>query len=125
MVKGGQVGLSLRSMYQDLGIPMKIEKQSDCSTASSLTDQLGAGQRTKHSDTRYFWIQERVQDGDLCIKKVLAAKNCADVGTKPVSAFSTTTTLQVCKIGISMDLPLHYKVKARQPMMDLVKGLQH
>ena len=25
MVKGGQVGLSLRSMYQDLGIPMKIE----------------------------------------------------------------------------------------------------
>ena len=25
VVKGGQVGLSLRSMYQDLGIPMKIE----------------------------------------------------------------------------------------------------
>ena len=54
MVKGGQVGLSLRSVYQDLEIPMKIEIQSDCSTASSLTDQLGAGQRTKHSDTRYF-----------------------------------------------------------------------
>ena len=26
VVKGRQVGLSLRSMYQDLGIPMKIEK---------------------------------------------------------------------------------------------------
>ena len=26
VVKGGQVGLSLRSFYQDLGIPMKIEK---------------------------------------------------------------------------------------------------
>ena len=43
MVKGGQVGLSLRSTYQDLGIPMKIEMQSDRSTANSLTDQLGAG----------------------------------------------------------------------------------
>ena len=42
VVKGGQVGLSLRSMYQDLGIPMKIEIQSDSSTANSLTDRLGA-----------------------------------------------------------------------------------
>ena len=57
MVKGGQVGLSLRSMYHDLGIPMKIEIQSDSSTSNSSTDRLGAGQRTKHIDTRYFWIQ--------------------------------------------------------------------
>ena len=91
--KGGQVGPSMRSMFQDLGIPMKIEIQSDSSTANSLTDRLGAGQRTKHTDTQYFWMQERVQDGDLRIKKVLTAKNCADVGTKPVSIFSTTTTL--------------------------------
>ena len=65
---------------------MKIELQSDSSTANSLTDRLGAGQRTKHIDTRYFWIQERVLYGDLSIKKVLTAKICADVATKPVSA---------------------------------------
>ena len=86
VVKGGQVGLSLRSMHRDLGIPMKIEIQSGSSMANSLTDRLGAGQRTKHIDSRYFWIKERVQDGDLSIKKVLTAKNCEDVGTKPVSA---------------------------------------
>ena len=61
VVKGGQVGQSLRSTNQNLGIPMKIEIQSDSSTANSLTDRLGARQRTKHIDTRYFWIQERVQ----------------------------------------------------------------
>ena len=33
VVKGGQVGLSPRSLYQDLGIPMKIEIQSDSATA--------------------------------------------------------------------------------------------
>ena len=86
VVQGGQFGLSLRSMYQDLGIPMRIEIKSDSSTANSLTDRLRAGQRTKHIDMQYFWIQERVQDGDLSIKKVLTAKNCADVGTMPVSA---------------------------------------
>ena len=56
VVKGGQVGQSWGSMYQDLGIPMKIEIQSDSSTANSLTDRLGAGQRTKH--TRFFWNKE-------------------------------------------------------------------
>ena len=86
MVKGGQVGLSLRSIHQDLEIPMKVEMQSDHSTANSLTDRLGAGQRTKHIDMRYLWIQEGVQDGDLSNKKVPTAKNCADVGEKPVSA---------------------------------------
>ena len=74
MVKRGQVGLSLRRVYQDLGIPMKIEIRSGSSTANSLTDRLGAGQRTKHIDTRYFWVQERVQEGDLSIKQVPTAK---------------------------------------------------
>ena len=86
VVKGGQLGLSLRSVYQELGISMKIKKESDSSTANSLTDGLGAGQRRTHIDTRYFWIQERVQDGDFSIKKVPTVKNCADVGTKTVSA---------------------------------------
>ena len=96
MVKGGQVGWSLRSMYQDLGIPMKIEIQSDSSTANSLGDRLGAGQRTKHTDTRYFWILRRLKDGDLSLKKVLPAKNCADAGTKPVSA---SVRQQHCKFA--------------------------
>ena len=81
-------------MSQDLGSPMKIETQSDSSTADSLTDRLGAGQRTKHIDTRYFWMQERVQDGDLSIKKVPTAKKCADVGTKPGSYCNNIASLQ-------------------------------
>ena len=43
---------------------MKIEIQSDSSTSNSLTDRLGAGQRKKHIDMRYSWIQERVPDGE-------------------------------------------------------------
>ena len=96
MVKGCQVGLSLRSIYQYMGSPMKIEIQSDRPMGNSLADRLGAGQRTKHIDTLYFWIQERVHDGDLSIKKVPIAKNCADVGTKPVSA---SVLQQHCKFA--------------------------
>ena len=76
---------------------MKVEIQSDNSAANSLTDRLGARPRTKHIDTRYFWVQERVQDGDLSIKKVSTAKNCADVGTKPVTA--SVVLQQHCKFA--------------------------
>ena len=80
----GQVGLSLRSTNMDLGIPMKVEIHRDNSTENSVTDRLGV--RTEHIDTRYFWVQERVQDGDLTIKRVRTAKNCPDVGMQPVLA---------------------------------------
>ena len=45
VVNGGEVGPALRSINHDLGIPMKVETQNDSSTANSLTDRLGAGQR--------------------------------------------------------------------------------
>ena len=96
VMKGDQIGLSLLSVYQDLGIPMKIERQSDSSTANSSLDRLEAGHRTKHIATRYFWMQERVKDGDFSIKKVLTGKNCADVGTKP---FFASVLQQRCKFA--------------------------
>ena len=112
VVKGGQVGPALRSIYQDLGIPMKLDIQSDSSTVNSLTDRLGAKQRTKHIDTQYFWIQERVFDGDLSIKKVPTAKNCADVGTKPVSAPIRQHNCKFagCGTRLTVDPTLHYKM---------------
>ena len=42
LVKGGQVGFSLKSTYQDLGIPMKFGILSDSLTAKSLTDRFGS-----------------------------------------------------------------------------------
>ena len=54
-----------------------------------------------------------------------AAKNCADVGTKPVSA-SATATLQVYGIGIllTIDPTLHYKMMAGELVIDLVKNTE-
>ena len=68
----------------DLGIQMDVDIQSYSSTASSLTDGLGAPRTNRN--VFLFWAQQRVHDGDQSIKTVLTAKICADVGTKPVSA---------------------------------------
>ena len=111
MVKGGQVGQSLRYVCMDLGIPMKVEIQSGRSTSNSLMDRLGAGPRTKHIDTRYCWVQERVQDGDLSVMKVLSAKKLCRCWNGTSLCFCTATTLQVCRIGIPLTVdpapPLH------------------
>ena len=89
------VRLSFRSICMDLGVPMKGEILIESSTSNFLTARFGAGPRTKHIDSRHFGVQERVHDGDLSINKVLTAKNCADFGTKPVSA----SLLQHCKFA--------------------------
>ena len=90
MVTGGHTGLSLRSEHTDLGIHMNVETDSYSSTSNSLTDRLGAGPRTETHGHDFLGVQQRVRDGDLSLKKVPTAKHGADVGTKPVSAYSTT-----------------------------------
>ena len=107
VVRRGQVGLSLRSIYQDLGIPMKVEIQSDSTTANCVTDRLGAGQRTKHIDTRYFWSPERVQDGDISIKEVPTAKNCCRFWNEDSSCCCTTTVLASLQDWYSADHGSH------------------
>ncbi|CAK0815838.1 unnamed protein product, partial [Prorocentrum cordatum] len=85
VVKGAAVALMLRSIYEDFGDNMEARVLSDSTTAGSLADRLGVGQRTKHIQTRFLWVQERVQDKDLKVVKVHTSRNLADLATKPVS----------------------------------------
>ena len=70
--------------------------------ASSLTDRLGAGQRTKHIDTRHLWIQERVQDGDISNQEGAYSEELRRWWNEASLCFSTATTLQVCRIGMPL-----------------------
>ena len=73
-------------MYMDLGIPMKVEIQSDRSMENSLTDRLGQDpERSKliHENLGYknaFKVVISV------LKRVPTAKKFTNVGTTPVSA---------------------------------------
>ena len=60
------------------------------------------------------------------MKKVPTAKKLCRCWSETSLCFSTSATLQVCRIGIllTMDPTLHYKMKADEPMMDLVKNTE-
>ena len=97
-------GLSLRSMCQDLGIPMKIEIQSDSSTANPLTDRLGAGQRTKHIDTRGTSGYKKEFKMETHCQESAHGEKLRRCWNEASLCFSTTTTSQVRRIGILLTM---------------------
>ena len=121
VVKGGQVGISLRSMYQDLGNPMKIEIQCGSSTANSLTDRLGARQRTKHAvllDTRTS-SRWRPQHQESAYGEEL--RRCCN----EASLCFSTITLRILQDWYSTDHGSHTPLEDEgdEPMMDLLTGV--
>ena len=103
---------------------MEVETQSDSSMANILTDRLGAGQRTKHIDTRYFWVQERVQDGDLNINKEPSAKT-AQVMERSQSLLQYYNNIGSLQKWYSTHHGSHTPLQddGDDPMMDLVTGM--
>ena len=58
---------------------MKVEIQSDSSTANSLTDRFRAGPRTKHTDTPTSGYKNEFKMEISASRRCLQSKNCADV----------------------------------------------
>ena len=82
LVKTAALALGVRSLFEDLGIVMGVETRSDSTAAKSLSSRLGVG-RTKHMQSRWLWLQEKVQDEELTVQKEATAKNVSDILTKP------------------------------------------
>ena len=96
VVNGGQVGRSLRSMYQDLGIPNKVTIRRQIH-AVLLDTRTSPRWRPQYQEGAYSEELRRCwNEASLC--------------------FSTTTTLQTCRIGILLTMypTLHYKMKAEE-----------
>ena len=109
-MKGGQVGLALRSKNQDLGIPMKVEIQSDNgdffdgSIGSRTTNETHSYTILLGTRTSARW-RPQYQEDAYCEKLCRCWKEAS-------LCFSTTTTLQLCRLCIllTMDPTLHYKM---------------
>ena len=124
VVKGGHVGLSLRSIYQELGIPMKIEKQSDCSTANSLIGKQDSERNTlTHAvllDTRTSSRRRRQYQEGAYSEEL---RRCWNEASVCLQFFNNIASLQD---WYSTDHVSHTPLQddGDEPMMDLVMGLQ-
>ena len=114
VVKGVQVGLTLRPKIMDLGTSRKVDMQSGSSTSNFLTDRLGAGPRTKHIDSGYFWVQQRVQEGDLS-EKLCRCWNEASL------CFCTTANIASLQDWYSTDHGSHTPLQGAPGIAHLLK----
>ena len=84
IVKASCQGIGVRSVLEDLGVPIRVRVCTDSSAAKSISCRRGVG-RVRHIDTRELWVQERVSRGDITVVKVMGENNLADILTKYVS----------------------------------------
>ena len=57
--------------------------RTDSSSGLAVGSRRGLG-RLRHVQTRYLWVQQRVQEGDLRLKKESGDTNVGDALTKPL-----------------------------------------
>ena len=67
--------------------------RSDSSAALAMSQRVGLG-KVRHIDIHMLWIQERVQRGDIILKKVGGENNISDALTKHVDVSKMTQHLQ-------------------------------
>ena len=85
VVKGGSIGIGLRSMMGDFGVEVTIRINTDASAAKGMANRKGLG-KVRHIAVNQLWIQDRIAKGDLTISKVNGKENIADILTKHVNA---------------------------------------
>ena len=81
LVKGSSVALGIKSLLEDLGVETKILVNTDASAAKGIASRRGLG-KVRHTRVQQVWLQERVNSGEVKIRKVPGRTNMADAFTK-------------------------------------------
>ena len=104
IVKGGSMGIGLKSMLGDFGVEVSIRINTDASAAKGMANRKGLG-KVRHIAVNQLWIQDRIARGDLAIHKVNGKENLADILTKHVN--SEDIRVHLFKTGQSIQAGRH------------------
>ena len=73
ITKGSAMGLSFQSILAELGLRMRVVIRSDSSSAGAMSSRVGVG-RNKHMQSKWLWVQDRIQQDHLKVKKIWDAR---------------------------------------------------
>ena len=77
--------IGMCQLAHDWGIEMGARLFVDSSAAIGIANRKGNG-KLRHVKVGMMWIQEKVEEGDIAIQKVLGTENPADLMTKYLPA---------------------------------------
>jgi len=81
MVKGASMGIGLRSLLLDLGVPLEILLRTDASAAKGISQRRGLG-KVRQLELSQLWLQDKVARKEIEVRKVATKENWADALTK-------------------------------------------
>ena len=81
-MKGVSEAFGIRSILGDWGQKKEVVVWTDSIAAKGISNRIGLSKRTRHVAVHYLWVQERVERGDVVVRKVAGERNPADCGTK-------------------------------------------
>ena len=85
MVRAGSNVMGMKSLLEDLGVRgIRMGIEVDASAARGIAMRKGLG-KVRHIDVNLLWLQDKVREGVLSVRKINGRDNCADMLTKYVS----------------------------------------
>ncbi len=81
VVKAAGIALGYRSLMEDLGVQLEVRVWTDSTATIGICGRQGLG-KLRHIDTQSLWIQQRVRDSTIELRKVRGEINPADLFTK-------------------------------------------
>ena len=85
VTKASGIALGYKSLLKDLGVKAKVRVWTDSSATMGICGRLGLG-KLRHIDTRSLWLQQKLREGALELRKVRGENNPADLFTKHLSS---------------------------------------
>ena len=92
VVKAAGVGLGLQSLLQDLHLEVSVRVWTDSTASMGICGRQGLG-KLRHIDTQCLWIQQRVRDKTIELRKVRGEVNPADLFTKHLTGADRVESL--------------------------------
>jgi hypothetical protein len=85
VVKASGVSLGYQALLRDVGLALPIRVWTDSTATMGICGRQGLG-KLRHVDTQCLWIQQRVRDGSVELRKVRGEENPADLFTKHLTS---------------------------------------
>ena len=92
VVKAAGVGLGLQSLLKDLHLDVSVRVWTDSTATMGICGRQGLG-KLRHIDTQCLWIQQRVRDKTIELRKVRGEVNPADLFTKHLTGADRVESL--------------------------------
>ena len=92
LTKGICEAIGIKGIAKDMGLNLGITLYTDSSAAKGIATRKGLG-KIKHLETRTLWVQDKVDEGTVKVKKINGDQNTADILTKYLSSLKLRALL--------------------------------